>query len=417
MPQSKTLRRVVITGLGLATPLGVGVQENWRSLMEGQSGIGLITHFDASEFSVQIAGQVDHFDPLQWINRRDARRMDRFIHFALAASLMASDDAGLHIPLSNPERCGTLIGVGLGGLQSLEDAAKTLAQKGPSRLSPLMIPKLIANLAPGHVSMKLGTLGPNLSSVSACATGAHCIGDAARLIAWGDADLMIAGGAEATITPLGIGGFAAMKALSTRNDDPQGASRPFDKDRDGFVSAEGAGVVILESLDHAKARGARIYAELVGYGQSSDAHHITQPHPDGLGARLAMENALRDAQLNPEDIQYLNAHGTSTPAGDLAESNAIKRVFGHVAESLWVSSTKSMLGHMLGAAGSVELAICALALYHQQAPPTINLAHPGDGCDLDYIAHTGRDGLIRATLSNSFGFGGTNVSLALRAFH
>lgn len=409
-------RRVVITGVGMITPLGLDLDMQWSSLMQGQSGIGPITRFDCHEFSVKVAGEVNSFDPHKWINKREARRMDRFIQFAVAAAKIAVEDARIELPLFEPERCGSLIGVGLGGLESLEEAAITLAQKGPSRLSPLMIPKLIANLAPGHVSMHLGTLGPNLSSVSACATGAHSIGDAARLIAWGDADLMIAGGAEATITPLGIGGFAAMKALSTRNEDPQGASRPFDLHRDGFVSSEGAGVVILESLERAQARGARIYAELGGYGQSSDAHHITQPAPDGHGAKRAMLNALKDAHLNVDDIDYLNAHGTSTPAGDIAETLAIRAVFDAHADHLWISSTKSMLGHMLGAAGAVEVIICALAINKGQVPPTINLETADPQCDLDYVPLIGRERPIHATLSNSFGFGGTNVSIALKAF-
>ena len=405
----------MITGIGMITPLGLQLDQQWDALMSGRSGIGEITRFDATEFSVKIAGEVRDFDPTQWIAKREARRMDRFIQFAVAAAKLAVEDAGLELPLIRPERCGSLVGVGLGGLESLEDAAKTLASRGPGRLSPLMIPRLIANLAPGHVSMQLGTLGPNLSSVSACATGAHSVGDAARLIAWGDADVMIAGGAEATITPLGIGGFAAMKALSTRNDEPQRASRPFDVDRDGFVSSEGAGVLILESLEHARARGARVYAELAGYGQSSDAHHITQPPPDGRGAKLALQLALRDAGLDPRDVDYLNAHGTSTPAGDVAETQAIRAIFGAHADELWVSSTKSMLGHMLGAAGAVEVAICALAIARGQIPPTINLERPDPACDLDYVPHEGRERATRVALSNSFGFGGTNVCLALRA--
>ncbi len=407
-------RRVVITGMGMITPLGEHINEQWDSLMSGRSGIGAISRFDAKDFSVQIAGEVSGFDPQSWMSKREARRMDRFIQLAVAAAKIAYDDAGLDKPLSEPERCGSLIGVGLGGLESLEEAAITLAEKGPNRLSPLMIPKLIANLASGHVSMHLGTLGPNLSSVSACATGAHSIGDAARLIAWGDADLMIAGGAEATITPLGIGGFAAMKALSTRNHDPQGASRPFELHRDGFVASEGAGVVILESMERAQARGAKIYAEVAGYGQSSDAYHITQPPPDGHGAKRAMMNALRDANLDVCDLQYLNAHGTSTPTGDIAETEAIRAVFGEYADHLWVSSTKSMLGHMLGAAGAVEVIICALAITRGQVPPTINLIEPDPQCDLDYVPLMGREKTIRATLSNSFGFGGTNVSIALK---
>lgn len=409
-------RRVVITGVGMITPLGGGLEEQWRGLMDGRSGISEITRFDTSEFSVKIAGEVSDFDPLKWLTKREARRMDRFIQLAVSASKLAMSDAGLDGVLDEPERCGALIGVGLGGLESLEEAAITLAQKGPGRLSPLMIPKLIANLASGHVSMHLGTLGPNLSSVSACATGAHSIGDAARLIAWGDADLMVAGGAEATITPLGIGGFAAMKALSTRNEDPVGASRPFDLHRDGFVSSEGAGVVILETLERAQSRGAKIYAEIAGYGQSSDAYHITQPPPDGHGAKRAMTNALRDAQLDLTSIDYLNAHGTSTPAGDIAETQAIREVFGTYADQLWVSSTKSMTGHMLGAAGAVEVIICALAIARGQVPPTINLTDPDPQCDLDYVPLVGREKKIGATLSNSFGFGGTNVSIALKEF-
>jgi 3-oxoacyl-[acyl-carrier-protein] synthase II len=408
-------RRVVITGIGLITPLGVGTEPTWSALLEGRSGVGPITRFDASDFSVQIAGEVSDFDPLVWVPKKEARHMDRFIHFAIAAAQLAFDDAGLSTPLPNPERCGALIGVGLGGLESLELAAKTLAERGPRRLSPFMIPQLIANLAPGQVSMRLGLQGPNLSSVSACATGAHSLGDAARLIAWGEADVMVAGGAEATITPLGVGGFAAMKALSTRNNAPEAASRPFDIGRDGFVASEGAGVLVLESLEHAQARGATIYAELAGYGQSSDAHHITLPAPDGRGARAAMRLALEDAGLNPSDVGYLNAHGTSTPAGDIAESKAIRAVFGEASDQLWVSSTKSMLGHMLGAAGSVEAAVCALALKHGEVPPTMNLDTPDPECDLDYVPHTARSRALKATLTNSFGFGGTNVSLALKA--
>jgi 3-oxoacyl-[acyl-carrier-protein] synthase II len=408
-------RRVVITGLGLVTPLGLGIDQNWQSLIEGKSGISLIERFDTSAFDVKIAGEVKHFDPLQWINRKEQKRMDRFIQFSLVASLMALEDAGIQLPLIHPDRCGVLIGVGLGGLETLEEAAQTLAEKGPSRLSPFMIPKLIANLAPGHVSMHIGAQGPNLSSVSACATGAHSIGDAARLIAYGDADIMVAGGAEATITPLGIGGFAAMRALSVRNHAPMSASRPFDKDRDGFVASEGAGIMILESYEHAKARNAKIYAELIGYGQSSDAYHITQPSPDGRGARNAMLNALKNAKINPDQVDYLNAHGTSTPAGDQIESQAIRSVFNKHANQLWVSSTKSMTGHLLGAAGSVEAAICVLAIKHGIVPPTINLDHPDEGCDLDYVPWHARSKKIDIALSNSFGFGGTNVCLAFKS--
>ena len=408
-------RRVVITGIGLITPLGIGIESNWNALLQGQSGISRISRFDASAFASQIAGEVNDFDPLLWMSKREARRMDRFIHFAVAATKMASEDAGLEMTLPDPRRCGVLIGVGLGGLETLEEAAKTLAERGPSRLSPFMIPKLIANLASGYVSMLLGTQGPNLASVSACATGAHSIGDASRLIRYGDADLIIAGGAEATITPLGIGGFAAMKALSTRNHQPMQASRPFDVQRDGFVASEGAGVLILESFERAQQRGAHIYAELVGYGQSSDAHHITQPAPDGRGARWAMETALQDAKLNVDDIDYINAHGTSTPAGDVVESQAIESLFGSHSQQLAISSTKSMMGHMLGAAGSVEASICALAISRGAIPPTINLDQPDPACRLDYVPNISRSISIKAALSNSFGFGGTNVSLAIKS--
>jgi 3-oxoacyl-[acyl-carrier-protein] synthase II len=340
--------------------------------------------------------------------------MDRFIQFAVAASMMAVKDAGID-PLPDPERTGVLIGVGLGGLETLEQGFEVVTTRGPKRVSPFTIPKLIANLAPGHVSMMLGARGPNLSSVSACATGAHSIGDAARLIAMDDADVVIAGGAEATITRLGIAGFAAMRALSTRNDDPAGASRPFDAGRNGFVSAEGAGVLVLEEREHALARGATIYAEVAGYGQSSDAFHMTKPSPDGAGAQLAMRNAIRDAEIAPEDIGYINAHGTSTPFGDAIETLAIKQVFGDHAETLWVSSTKSMTGHMLGAAGAVEAAFCALVLHTGRVPPTINQAEPDPDCDLDYVPNTAREGRFDAVLSNSFGFGGTNVSLVFTA--
>ena len=408
-------RRVAITGLGLISPLAVGVRESWEALCAGESGVGPISRFDASDFSVQIAGEVSpSFDPTRWIPRRDARRMDRFIHFATAAALMAREDAELPERFEEPERVGTLIGVGVGGLETLEEGVKTLRERGPGRVSPFTIPKLIVNLAPGYASMLLGAHGPNLSSVSACATGAHSVGDAARMIAWGDADIVFAGGAEATITPLGIAGFAAMKALSTRNDEPAQASRPFALGRDGFVCAEGAAVLALESWEHATRRGARIYAELVGYGQSSDAHHITLPAPDGRGAQAAMAAALRDAGANLEEIDYLNAHGTSTPTGDLIESQAIRKLFGAAAERLWVSSTKSMTGHMLGAAGAFEAATCALALYRGVAPPTINLDEPDPRCDLDYLPSQAREGSLSLALSNSFGFGGTNVCLALR---
>lgn len=409
-------RRVVVTGVGLLTPVGIGTEVNWQALIAGESGIGPITNFDAADYPVRIAGEVPDFDALRWISRKEAKKMDRFIHFAMAATHLALEDAGLPLQVPEPDRTGVIIGVGMGGLQTLEDAVDVIRQKGPGRVSPFTIPKLIINMAPGHVSMLTGARGPNLSSVSACATGAHSVGDAARLIAMGDADVMIAGGSEATVTALGIAGFAAMKALSTRNDDPEAASRPFDADRDGFVSAEGAGVLILELLEHAVARGARILCEVSGYGQSSDAHHMTMPDPDGAGAAAAMRNALADAELSPDAIAYVNAHGTSTPTNDRIETLALKHVFGDHARRLAVSSTKSMTGHMLGAAGAVEAAICALAIERGVVPPTINLDTPGEGCDLDYVPHTARELRVDAALSNSFGFGGTNACLVLRRF-
>ncbi len=407
--------RVMITGIGLVTPVGLGTRPSWQALLEGHSGIGQITRFDATEHPVRIAGEVGNFDPELFVGRKDARKMDRFIQFAVVAAHMAVEDAGLTLPLVEPDRVGVLVGVGLGGLQTIEDAGEVLRTRGPRRLSPFMLPRLISNLAPGQISITIGARGPSFSAVSACATGAHSIGEAAHLIARGDADVVITGGAEATITPLGVSGFAAMKALSSRNDDPTGASRPFDVERDGFVAAEGAGLLVLESEAHARARGARVYAELAGYGQSSDAHHITLPHPEGEGAIRAMQNALNHGGINPEDVAYVNAHGTSTPAGDIAESHAIESVFGAHSSALWVSSTKSMTGHMLGAAGAVEAAVCALAITEGRVPPTINLTQPDPRCRLDYVANHAREATIKVAVSNSFGFGGTNVSLAFRA--
>lgn len=407
--------RVVVTGIGLITPVAVGTEQNWSGLLEGRSGIGPITHFDPTDHVVRIAGQVDGFDPVEWIgSRKEARKMDRFIHFAMAATKMAFADAGLEMPVADPARTGVIIGVGMGGLATIEQAAEVLRTKGPKRLSPFMLPRLLINLAPGYVSIMIGSHGPNWSPVSACATGAHGVGEAARLISHGDLDVAVAGGSEATITPLGVGGFAAMKALSKRNDDPQAASRPFDRNRDGFVCAEGAGVLILESETHAKKRGARILAEVAGYGQSADAFHITQPDPEGMGARTAMSRALANAGLDPSAVNYINAHGTSTPINDRTESMAIEQVFGEHAKSLWVSSTKSMTGHMLGAAGAVEAGVCALAISRGRVPPTINHDEPDPDCRLDYVPNAARDGRIDVALSNSFGFGGTNVSLVLR---
>ena len=409
-------RRVVITGVGLVTPVGVGTAETFAGLLAGQSGLGPITRFDTTDWPVRIAGEVKGFDPLRWVDRKESKKMDRFIHYGIAASRMAMDQAGLGEKVPDPDRTGVLIGVGLGGLETIEEAVHTVYGKGPRKVSPFTLPKLIANLAPGHVSMMIGARGPNLCSVSACATGAHRVGDAARLIARGDADMMLAGGAEATITPLGIAGFAAMRALSTRNEEPLRASRPFDKDRDGFVAAEGAGVLVLESWESARARGATILAELAGYGQSADAFHMTQPDPEGWGAQRAMRLALDDAGLAPDAVQYINAHGTSTPYNDKIESLAIRGVFGAHADRLAVSSTKSMTGHMLGAAGSVEAGVCALVIARGMIPPTINLENPDEGCDLDYVPHVARDARVDVALSNSFGFGGTNVSLVLRRF-
>ena len=407
-------RRVVITGVGLITPLGIGLESNWAALLAGRSGIGPITRFDTTGHAVRIAGEVREFDPTAWVPRKEARKMDAFIHYAIAAAQMAADDAGWTSPVADPDRTGVVIGSGMGGLETLEAAIEVLRTRGPKRIGPFVIPRILTNLAAGHVSMRFGARGPNLSSVSACATGAHCIGDAARLIAMGDADAMFAGGAEATITPVGVSGFAAMRALSARNDEPERACRPFDADRDGFVCAEGSGVVTLEALETARIRGAHIYAEVVGYGQSSDAHHITMPDPDGAGATLAMQRALDDAGLEPEAVGYINAHGTSTPVNDAIETRAIKRVFGDHARHIAVSSTKSMTGHMLGAAGAVEVAFSAMAIERGMLPPTINYDTPDPDCDLDYVPNRPRSTRIDVALSNSFGFGSTNAAIAVR---
>ncbi len=405
----------MLTGLGMLSPVGIGIEETWSSLLAARSGIREITLFDASEYPTRIAGQVwdfqadDHFSP------KEARKLDRYQQFALVAARQAMEDAGLSAKTIDSDRTGVVIGTGLGGLETLHSVADLLSDKGPKRVNPFTIPKLIGNLGAGLVSIEFGARGPNLASVSACATGAHSIGDAARLIAMGDADAMIAGGAEATVGPICLAGFAAMKALSTRNDDPEKASRPFDLDRDGFVAAEGAAVVVLELLENAKARGAHIYAEIAGYGQSADAYHITSPDPESKGAQLAIRNALDDAGLGTGDFQYVNAHGTSTPAGDIAETNALKAVFAERASDLWISSTKSCTGHMLGAAGALEAAILALAIDRNEVPPTANYETPDPECDLDYVPSKSRQREISAGLTNSFGFGGTNVALALTA--
>jgi 3-oxoacyl-[acyl-carrier-protein] synthase II len=404
-------RRVVITGLGLVTPIGIGVEETWKSALEGKSGIGPITQFDAAAFPVRIAGEVKGFDPANYIEAKEIKKMDRFIHLSVAAATMAVNDSGFRITAENAERVGVVIGSGMGGLPAIEHYHKALLEKGYRRISPFFIPMLIINLAAGNVSIKFGAKGPNSCPVTACATGSHSIGDAVRIIQRGEADAMIAGGTESCITALGIGGFAVMKALSTRNEEPEKASRPFDIDRDGFVMGEGAGIVFLESLESALARKAKIYAEFAGYGMSSDAYHITTPAPGGDGAARCMRAALKDAGLDPEKINYINAHGTSTKYGDELETAAIKTVFGEHAYKLCVSSTKSMVGHLLGAAGGVEAIFSVLSIYYGKVPPTINLDNPDPECDLDYVPKTAKQVDVTYALSNSFGFGGTNACL------
>jgi len=410
-------RRVVITGIGLVTPIAVGTEETWQGLLAGKSGIGPITHFDHSQFATHFAGEVKNFDVTRWIASRDAKNIDRFIQYAVAAAALALDDSGLKIEGEFAERVGCYVGAGLGGVSSIEIACATMAQKGPRHgISPFFVPMIIVNLAPGQISIRFGAKGPNFSHVSACSTGAHAIGEALRAIERGDADAMICGGTEATVSALGVGGFNSMRALSTRNEAPEAASRPFDKDRDGFVIAEGAGIVIIEELELAKKRGAKIYAELTGYAANADAHHITAPSPQGEGAQRCMKLALKDARLAPADIGYINAHGTSTKMNDATETLAIKAVFGDAARKVMVSSTKSMTGHMLGAAGGVETAICALAVARGAIPPTINYTTPDPECDLDYVPNTAREVRGQHVLTNSYGFGGTNASLVLSRF-
>ena len=411
-----TRRRVVITGLGLVTPLGNQVQDSWSALLAGRNGIQTITQFDASAFACQFAGEVKGFNIEDYIPAKEARHMDRFIHFGLAASMQAVKDAGLPtgeaLSPELAERIGVLVGSGIGGLPMIEQTHTDYKERGPRRISPFFVPASIINMISGHVSIYHGFRGPNLGVVTACTTGLHAIGLAARLIEAGDADIMVAGGAESTVSPLGIGGFAASRALSTRNDDPSTASRPFDKDRDGFVLGEGAGVMVIESYDSAVARGARIYAELAGFGMSGDAHHMTAP--DVYGPQRSMLNALRNAGVNPDQVQYLNAHGTSTPLGDVNETNAIKQAFGDHAKKLVVNSTKSMTGHLLGGAGGIESVFTALAVHHQVSPPTINIFNQDPECDLDYCANTARDMKIDVAVKNNFGFGGTNGSLVFK---
>ena len=410
-------RRVVVTGLGQISPVGNNVADAWQNLLAGVSGIGRITRFDAGELSAQIAGEVKDFQIGDYIGAKEARRMDAFIHYGIAAALQAVADAGLDdYAALDKTRVGVNIGSGIGGLPSIEETGIVVHENGPRRINPFFIPGSLINLIAGHVTILKGYQGPSYGIVSACTTGAHCIGDAARMIQYGDADVMVAGGAEGAVCMLGVGGFAAMKALSTRNDDPATASRPWDKDRDGFVMGEGAGVLVLEEYEHAKKRGAKIYAELAGFGMSSDAHHITAPNAEGPA--LAVARALKDAGLNPSDIDYVNAHGTSTPLGDANETTALKLAFGEHAKKLVVNSTKSMTGHLLGGAGGVEAVYSVLALHHQKSPPTINIFEQDveGGCDLDYCANEARDLPIRAAISNSFGFGGTNGTLAFKRF-
>ena len=409
-------KRVVVTGLGLITPLGIGVDASWHGLIEGRSGIRRITQFDASQFPTKIAGEVEGFNPEDFIETKEVKKMDRFIHFAFAAATMAMSDSGLKITEANAERTGVFVGSGMGGLHTIEHYHSVFLEKGPRRISPFFIPMLVVNLASGQISIRFGAKGPNSAVATACATGSHAIGDAYKIIQRGDADAMIAGGTEAVITPLGIGGFNAMKALSTRNDEPEKASRPFDTDRDGFIMGEGAGIVILESLQSAVERGARIYAEVAGYGMTADAYHITAPAPGGEGAARCMAIALKDAEIQPAEVNYINAHGTSTKYGDELETQAIKKVFGEDAYKIAVSSTKSMTGHLLGAAGGVEAVISALTIYYDTIAPTINLDNPDPECDLDYVPHKARKTTVNYTLTNSFGFGGTNACLVFKKF-
>lgn len=409
-------RRVVITGIGMVTPIGIGTSETWQALLAGKSGAGPITMFDATEFATQFACEVKEFDPTKWIDKRLSKTLDRFVQFGMVAAQLAKEDAGLEYGDDEAERVGVFVGAGLGGVQTIEETHRVLLERGPRRISPYFVPAIIVNLAPGQISIRFNAKGPNLSQVSACSSGAHAIGDAYRCIQREDADVMFAGGTEATVTPLGVGGFNAAKALSKRNEEPTRASRPFDLDRDGFVVGEGAGIVILEELERAKKRNAKIYAEVVGYGLCGDAFHITAPTPNGEGAQRCMRMALKSAKIDPSAIGYINAHGTSTKFNDSIETTAIKGVFGEHAYKLAVSSTKSMTGHLLGAAGGVETSISALTLYHSVIPPTINYETPDPECDLDYVPNHPREQRFEYVLSNSFGFGGTNACLILKRF-
>ena len=410
-------KRVVITGLGAITPVGIGKENFYNALLEGKSGIGPITRFDASDYATRIAGEVKDFDITQYgVDKKEARRMDRSVEFAIGAAVLAADDAKLALDEEDLDRCGTVVGTGIGGIDSIHDVYVTLFDKGPGRVSPFAVPMMIANMVAGRVSIRLGLRGPAITDVTACASGTNSIGDAFRIIARGDADIMFAGGTEAAISPAAVAGFAAMKAMSTRNDEPTKASRPFDKDRDGFVMGEGAGIVVLEELEHAKKRGAHIYAEVVGYGTNGDAYHITAPAPGGLQARKCMELAIKDAGIDPSEINYINAHGTSTGLNDLNETKAIKELFGDHAKDIVVNSTKSMTGHLLGAAGAIEAIVMAMAIETGKVHPTINCDNPDEGLDLDYIREGARDYKVNYALSNSFGFGGHNATLLVRRY-
>lgn len=407
--------RVVVTGMGAVTALGYELDAFWNNLIQGKSGVSLVEAFDVSEYPTRIAASVKDFNPEDYVERKEARKMDRFVQFAVAAATNAIKDSGLQIGEdADPDRVGVMIGSGIGGLGTWEDQHDVLVQKGPKRVSPFFIPMMIANMASGHVSILFGAKGPNSTAVTACATGTHSIGDSYKLIQRGDADVMICGGAEATIRPMGMAGFCSMRAMSTRNDEPEKASRPFDSERDGFVMGEGSGIMILESLEHAQKRGAKIYGEVIGYGLSADAHHMTEPDPNG--PERCMKMAIRDAGIDPAEVDYINAHGTSTPVGDRSETIAIKNAFGDHAYKLAVSSTKSMTGHLLGAAGGVEAVICALTLNNGKIPPTINLEHPDPECDLDYVPNVAREADVKVAMSNSFGFGGHNATLILKKF-
>lgn len=408
-------RRVVVTGLGVVSPLGNDLASTWEGILHGRSGIGPVTHFDASLYTTRIAGEIRDFDVTRWVSAKDAKKMDAFIHYGVAAALMAMADAGLEVTEANAERIGALIGSGIGGLLGIEEQTIRYHEGGPRKISPFYVPSTIINMLPGQVSMLTGIKGPNFSAVSACATSNHSIGMAMRMIQYGDADVMVAGGAERGSSPTSMGGFCAMKAMSTRNDDPVHASRPWDADRDGFVLSDGAGILVLEDYEHAKARGARIYCELAGFGASADAFHMTAPSEDGDGPARCMQMAMRDAGVDAAQVDYINAHGTSTPLGDVAETRAIKRALGDHAMRTMVSSTKSMTGHLLGAAGGLEAVISVKALEGGVVPPTINLDRPGEGCDLDYVPHTARQAPLKVVMSNGFGFGGTNGTLVFRA--